>query len=77
MAGALPWRWDNIPESEYNHIIELYDNDKVDDLYDIHQKYNLSDDKYCCGTDDVMRNYFYDAIYVKKFIWKTDLISEG
>lgn len=56
------WRFNRLPKEEYNNVIEAIRLNDMLTLIKIHDKYNLSNNNYCCGSDDRVINWFKHAI---------------
>lgn len=59
--GHLPWDHKKIPPTEIDKIQEHLDNRDLGGLFDIHLKYKVSDNNYCC-PDPCMLVHFTEII---------------
>ena len=44
------FNWKRLPESEYEHVKNLIERQKFNDLLLLHDKYKLSSTNFCCGN---------------------------
>lgn len=53
------WDWSKLPENKYNHAIELFENQSISKMIQLHDVFKLSINEYCCGPIDaiIMRQY--------------------
>lgn len=54
----IDWNFSKIPASEYNNILKAYEYKNIDYLFKIHNKYKVSNYKYCCNVSEPMLNWF-------------------
>jgi hypothetical protein len=53
------WRFEKIPKEESSRIKELVLNKDFKSLFEIHNKYGLSDYDYCCPSVSILKWFEY------------------
>ena len=53
------WDFSKLPESERQNVIDLYNENQWGQLIEIHDRYGLSPNNYCCDVEPVKRWYKY------------------
>lgn len=46
----VEWDFDRLPEHEHAHVLELYQTGKWWEIIVLHDRYELSENNYCCSN---------------------------
>lgn len=71
----MDWNWEKLPVKEYNKALKALDWWDTEVLFDLHNKYKLSDNKYCCPKMALI-TFFQDAVN-KNIIYATEENEAG
>lgn len=62
VPSQADWDFKKLPKSEFNTVIEYLDKSDARALRELHNKYNLSANEYCCGWENPITTWFRQAV---------------